>query len=82
MIQALVARIKAENVVGLDRRLVHELLHVGLRCPALNPRMKFCLAYVAEEQETLNRMSEEWLSFFPFDTLTWLPPHNPYALEV
>lgn len=82
MIEALVQRMECERVVGLSNTLVLELVHVGLRCPGFNPRMKFCLAYVGRDSTTLRRMSEEWLSFFPFDTLTWLPPHNPYTLGV
>lgn len=82
MIQALVERMKREKVVGLDARLVHQLVHTGLRCPAFNPRMKFCLAYVGEDQQALQQMSEVWLTYFPFDTLTWMAPHDPVALEV
>ncbi|KAJ5180041.1 Nucleotide-binding alpha-beta plait [Penicillium capsulatum] len=81
MLEALVARIANENVVGLDRRLVSELVRVGLQCPAFNPRMKFCLAHIGNELQVLQRMSEVWLTYFPFDTLTWLPPQDPVALE-
>lgn len=82
MIEALVNRLKCERVVGLDHRLALELVHAGLMCPAFNPRMKFTLAYVGNDKETLQRMSEPWLTYFPFDTLTWLPPHDPTALQV
>ncbi|KAJ5249204.1 hypothetical protein N7468_000655 [Penicillium chermesinum] len=80
MIEALVERIDNGLVVGLSTNLVLELVHLGLHCPAFNPRMKFCLAYIGRDVNTLRRVSEEWLSFFPFDTLTWLPPYNPFTL--
>lgn len=82
MIEALVTRMKTEQVVGLDKRLVTELIQVGLRCPAFNPRMKFCLAYVGEDYQTAQKMPEVWMTYFPFDTLTWLPPFNPVTMEV
>ena len=82
MIQALVERILRERKVGLDRRLVSELILAGLRCPAFNPRMKWCLVYVGQDTAILQRMSEEMMLFFPFDTLTWLPPYDTVALDV
>lgn len=82
MIEALVARMKKEQVVGLDNRLVLELIQTGLRCPAFNPRMKFCLAHVGEDHRTLQGMPEVWMTYFPFDTLTWLPNCNPVNVEV
>lgn len=82
MIEALVERLKSQKVCGLEDRLVSALVHAGLRCPAFNPRMKFCLAYVGKEKQILEKMSEEMLLFFPFDTLTWLPPYETVVLEV
>lgn len=82
MVEHLVQRVSNERVVGLTESLVLELVQAGYRCPAFNPRMKFCLAYVGNDTNTLARLSEEWLSFFPFDSLNWKGPHNPYVLEV
>ncbi|KAJ5166148.1 uncharacterized protein N7482_004929 [Penicillium canariense] len=81
MIEALLERLCAGRTVGLDRRLLSELLRAGLECPAFNPRMKWTLATCSDEQQILSRMHEAWLPYFPFDTLTWLPPNNPTALE-
>ncbi|KAJ5595544.1 Nucleotide-binding alpha-beta plait [Penicillium hispanicum] len=81
MVQTLIQILRYENIVGLDQRLISEMVMAGLRCPAFNPRMKFCLAYVGRQEQILQRMSEEMMLFFPFDTLTWLPPFDTVALE-
>ncbi|KAJ5367964.1 uncharacterized protein N7496_007724 [Penicillium cataractarum] len=81
MIEVLVERLEATQTMGLDGRLVTELLRAGLECPAFNPRMKFVLAEASEDQGILRRMHMQWLQLFPFDTLTWLPPNNPIKLE-
>lgn len=82
MIEGLVERLGASQTMGLDSRLVTELLRAGLECPAFNPRMKYLLAEASEDQGILRRMHMQWLQLFPFDTLTWLPPNNPIKLEV
>jgi hypothetical protein len=82
MIDALVGRLRNGQTVGLDTRLVSELLRAGLECPAFNPRMKYVLAETSQDQGVLRRMNPGYLIFFPFDTLTWLRPNNPVALEV
>jgi hypothetical protein len=82
MIEVLVERLGAEQTMGLDSRLVTELLRAGLECPAFNPRMKYVLAEASEDQGIIRRMHPEMLPFFPFDTLTWVPPNDPIKLEV
>lgn len=82
MIVALVARMDRENTVGLDHKLLHELVTAGLECPAFNPRMKYTLAYLARETDVLSRMPREYVLYFPFDTLVWLPQFDLMALQV
>lgn len=82
MMEHLVERLRYGQIVGLDIRLVTELLRAGLECPAFNPRMKYVLAEISEDQAIFGRMNENWLPYFPFDTLTWLRPNNSNALEV
>jgi hypothetical protein len=82
MTEALVQRLHGGQIVGLDSRVVAELLRAGLECPGFNPRMKYVLAEASDQQAVLRRMHQVFLPFFPFDTLTWLRPNNPIALEV
>lgn len=82
MIEVLVDRVENEHVVGLDQRLLGHMVQTGLRCPGFNPRMKFRLVEAGRDQQTLARMSREYLTFFPFDSLTWLGPCYPAPLEV
>ncbi|OKP14079.1 hypothetical protein PENSUB_185 [Penicillium subrubescens] len=82
MMEHLVQRLRGGGqIVGLDTRLVTELLRAGIECPAFNPRMKYVLAEISDDQAFFGRMSDNWLPYFPFDTLTWLRPNNPNALE-
>lgn len=80
MIESLVDRVESGRTVGLDHRLVAEMVQTGLRCPGFNPRMKFRLAEAGRDRATLERMSQEYLTYFPFDTLTWLSPFDVTAL--
>lgn len=82
MIAALVERLKRKRDVGLDQRLVSELLNAGIQCPAFTPRMKYVLAEVTEDVQILNRMHPQAVAYFPFDTLTWLRPYDIGALDV
>jgi len=82
MVNILVTRVSTTRTVGLDYRLVSELMQAGLRCPSFNPRMKYALVEAGRDQATLGRMSRDYLSFFPFDTLTWLSPYDVTSLSV
>ncbi|EPS28431.1 hypothetical protein PDE_03377 [Penicillium oxalicum 114-2] len=82
MIAALVERLKRKRDVGLDQRLVSELLNAGIQCPAFTPRMKYVLAEVTEDVQILNRMHPQAVAYFPFDTLTWLRPYDIGALDL
>lgn len=79
--KALESRIKKLNTIGLDRRLLSELLHTGLRCPAFNERMKYTLCYVCDDYNPLLRFPD-LRKFFPFDTLVKLPGYYEETLLV
>ncbi|RAL10998.1 uncharacterized protein BO97DRAFT_310447, partial [Aspergillus homomorphus CBS 101889] len=69
---ALFARMKKTNTVGLDQRLLNDLLRAGLECPGFNERQRFCLCFHAESPLELHKIS--YLSkWFPFDTLANMP---------
>lgn len=82
MIEHLLGRVDSGRTVGLDHRLVAEMVQAGLRCPGFNPRMKFRLAEAGRDRATLERMSQEYLTYFPFDTLTWMSPFDVTSLTV
>lgn len=82
MVELLYSRVTTTRTVGLDYRLVAEMMQTGLRCPAFNPRMKYALVEGGRDHATLARMSREYLSYFPFDTLTWLSPYDVACLTV
>lgn len=80
-IKALVASINRTNIVGLDQRLLRDLLYSGLRCPAFNERMKYTLCVNSEDQTEILRFPDmgKW---FPFDTLVKLPKFDEQTLLV
>ncbi|KAL2871536.1 uncharacterized protein BJX67DRAFT_389109 [Aspergillus lucknowensis] len=69
---ALVARVKRVNTVGLDQKLLHDLLQAGLKCPAFNERQKYTLCVNSEISSEINKFPEmgKW---FPFDCLVKMP---------
>lgn len=68
-LQALVPNSHGRNL-GLDGRLVQDLLNAGLRCPAFNERQKSLLLMVAQRPGDYNMMSNPNFSiYWPFDTL-------------
>ncbi|RHZ55931.1 uncharacterized protein CDV56_106257 [Aspergillus thermomutatus] len=69
---SLVARVKRSNTVGLDQRLLRELLYAGLNCPAFNERQKYTLCVNSEDTTEILKFPDmgKW---FPFDTLVKLP---------
>jgi hypothetical protein len=72
-IVALTARIAKEKVVGLDQRLVYELLQAGLNCPAFNERQKFALLCNSEMRLPKKLLYPELKGLWPFDTLVMRP---------
>ncbi|KAA8643444.1 hypothetical protein EYZ11_008422 [Aspergillus tanneri] len=74
-IMSLVSRIKRSNTVGLDQRLLRDLLYAGLNCPAFNERQKYTLCVNSEDMREILRFSDldKW---FPFDTLVKIPQHS------
>ncbi|KAL4936741.1 hypothetical protein BDV06DRAFT_233056 [Aspergillus oleicola] len=67
-IKCLVERMQKTNTVGLDQKLLHDLLQAGLKCPAFNERQKYTLCINSEISTEINKLPElsKW---FPFDTL-------------
>ncbi|KKK18434.1 hypothetical protein ARAM_003659 [Aspergillus rambellii] len=69
---SLVSRVKRTNTVGLDQKLLHDLLQAGLKCPAFNERQKYTLCIHSENVTEIFKFPEigKW---FPFDTLVKMP---------
>jgi hypothetical protein len=63
---ALTARMKAENVIGLNHTLLLELVQAGCSCPAFNERQRFTLIVNAELKPPEPVLLKK---FWPFDTL-------------
>ncbi|GFF89273.1 hypothetical protein IFM53868_05780 [Aspergillus udagawae] len=80
-ILSLVARVKRSNTVGLDQRLLRELLYAGLNCPAFNERQKYTLCVNSEDTTEILKFPDmgKW---FPFDTLVKLPQTEECTLLV
>ncbi|OQE42224.1 hypothetical protein PENCOP_c004G05083 [Penicillium coprophilum] len=81
LIRALVERMQKTNTVGLDIRLLNELVHAGLCCSGFNPRMKYCFAWWSQDPRGIESLDHDWCLYFPFDTLTYLSGHAPTALQ-
>ncbi|KAJ5542637.1 Nucleotide-binding alpha-beta plait [Penicillium sp. DV-2018c] len=81
LIRILVVNIKRNQIVGLDFRLLNELVQTGLRCPGFNPRMKYCFAWYSEDQQAIMSLDHDWCLYFPFDTMTYLPGHSVAAIQ-
>lgn len=82
LIRTLVERMQKSNTVGLDIRLLNELVRAGINCPAFNPRMKYSLAWWSQDQKGIESLDYGWCLCFPFDTLTYLPGHPSAAKQV
>ncbi|KAL5341482.1 hypothetical protein BJX70DRAFT_395867 [Aspergillus crustosus] len=67
-ILSLVSRKKRMNTVGLDQKLLQDLLQAGLQCSAFNERQKYTLCMNSEIDSEINKLPDlsKW---FPFDTL-------------
>jgi hypothetical protein len=82
MIQTLVGRIKNKNTVGLDLRLLQELVQTGIGCPGFNPRMKWSFAHLSKEQPIIDSLDQGYCLYFPFDTLNYVPGHTSLDVQV
>jgi hypothetical protein len=66
---ALTHTVNNKQVIGLDEKLVMNLLRAGCLCPAFNERMKFSII-CASEQRPLKPISvPSLMHYWPFDTL-------------
>ncbi|KAL4793995.1 hypothetical protein BDV19DRAFT_399811 [Aspergillus venezuelensis] len=74
-IKCLVERMQKTNTVGLDQKLLQDLLHAGLKCPAFNDRQKYTLCMHSEISSEINKMPES-RRWFPFDTLARMPNYH------
>ncbi|CAG8890419.1 unnamed protein product [Penicillium egyptiacum] len=81
LIKTLVERMQKVNTVGLDIRLLNELVHAGICCPAFNPRMKYCFAWYSKDQRGIESLDHDWCLYFPFDTLTYVPGQSSAAIQ-
>lgn len=68
-ITALLPKIEKSKVVGLDRKLLAELLEAGLKCPGFNERQKFALVMASKVSTEHHRLSAT-ARYWPFDTLS------------
>ncbi|KAJ5484268.1 Nucleotide-binding alpha-beta plait [Penicillium expansum] len=81
LIRTLVERMQKSNTVGLDIRLLSELVHAGISCPAFNPRMKYCFAWWSKDQRGIESLDHDWCLYFPFDTMTYVPGQSSAAIQ-
>ena len=72
---------KKSNTMGLDQRLLRDLLYSGLKCPAFNERMKYTLCTNSEDYTEIMRFPDmgKW---FPFDALVKLPKFDEQTMLV
>ncbi|KXG54358.1 Nucleotide-binding, alpha-beta plait [Penicillium griseofulvum] len=81
LIKTLVERMQKANTVGLDIRLLNELVYAGIWCPGFNPRMKYCFAWWSQDAKGIETLDHDWCLYFPFDTLTYVPGHDGAAIQ-
>ncbi|EEP79641.1 predicted protein [Uncinocarpus reesii 1704] len=67
-LQALAPRVAEKRTLGLDSRLILDLLNAGLSCPTFTDRQKVALYSAAGDPNTYNT-SPVSIRFWPFDTL-------------
>ncbi|PGH03817.1 hypothetical protein AJ80_08630 [Polytolypa hystricis UAMH7299] len=68
LLTALVPQAEEGRTIGLDHRLVAELLSAGLKCPIFNERQKYALNIVAKNKAGV-AATLPTSRFWPFDTL-------------
>ncbi|KAK2777898.1 hypothetical protein FQN52_001075 [Onygenales sp. PD_12] len=69
LMHALIPQVERGKTIGLDSRLVTDLLDAGSRCPAFNERQKFTLSAAAKNHASLLNTPPS-SRFWPFDTLS------------
>jgi hypothetical protein len=67
-VTALVSKIRKTKTVGLDLKLLKDLLQAAYRCPAFNDRQKFTLALNSQDQNEISKFPDV-ARYWPFDTL-------------
>lgn len=80
-IKSLAFRLKNTKTIGLDQRLLRDLLYAGLNCPTFNERQKFTLCANSEDISEILKFPDmgKW---FPFDTLVRMPAFEENTLLV
>lgn len=81
-ILALTARIAKEKVIGLDHKLVNDLLRAGSSCPAFNERMKFTLLCNSEALPPQPILFPNLRLYWPFDMLVKRPNATEHEVMV
>lgn len=76
LLQALVPHVEHKRTVGLDERLMMDLLDAAMKCPTFNERQKYALNIAAKNYQAINQIAAS-SRFWPFDTLA----RKPYATE-
>lgn len=61
-LKALVPQVKRKQTLGLNERLLNDLLNSGLRCPSFNERQKFYLHIAVGHNAKF---------FMPFSSACW-----------
>ncbi|WEW56727.1 hypothetical protein PRK78_002176 [Emydomyces testavorans] len=79
-LQALVPRVAEQKTLGLDRRLLLDLLNAGLRCPTFNDRQKAAL-HIAANDMNAYKNTPETLKYWPFDILIRKPSASIEAVN-
>lgn len=80
-LKALVVKVRKSNTMGLDQKLLYDLLQAGLNCPAFNERQKFTLSVNSEDILEMLKFPDVG-KYFPFDTLVRLPGYDEGVLMV
>lgn len=74
-------RVAEARTLGLDSRLVLDLLNAGLYCPTFTERQKAALHSAANDASAYNS-SPETAKFWPFDILVQKPNVSREAANV
>ncbi|OXV11987.1 hypothetical protein Egran_00251 [Elaphomyces granulatus] len=77
-VTALVGKIRKTKTVGLDQKLLKDLLQAAYRCPAFNDRQKFTLALNSQDQNEISKFPDV-ARYWPFDTLV-MRPNTPMTV--
>lgn len=74
-------RVEERKTLGLDSRLVHDLLRAGLRCPTFTGRQKAALCHAANDMDKYKTMTDI-VKYWPFDTLSRKPNSSDQEIMV